>query len=127
MTIQLTGELLIAGRAKRDEGAPFQAIDAATREPIAQPVFRSALSTDVDKACGLADETVDVYRALQRCMPQSTRNFSTIARRVSKHPAINSSSARWQKVGCGARARRSTRPASTLRGQPGNTAHFVKR
>jgi hypothetical protein len=34
MTIQLTGELLIAGRAKRGEGAPFQALDAATGEPI---------------------------------------------------------------------------------------------
>ncbi|WP_428983448.1 aldehyde dehydrogenase (NADP(+)) [Paraburkholderia phymatum] len=64
MTIQLTGELLIAGRAKRGEGAPFHALDAATGEAIAQPVFHGALSNDVDKACELADEAFDVYRAL---------------------------------------------------------------
>ncbi|OAJ53094.1 2,5-dioxovalerate dehydrogenase [Paraburkholderia ginsengiterrae] len=64
MTIQLTGELLIAGEARRGAGAPFQALDAATSEPIAQPVFHSALSADVDAACELADEAFDLYRAL---------------------------------------------------------------
>jgi alpha-ketoglutaric semialdehyde dehydrogenase len=64
MTTQLTGELLIAGSTRRGEGAPFRALDAATNEPIAQPVFHSAMTADVDAACELADEAFDLYRAL---------------------------------------------------------------
>jgi alpha-ketoglutaric semialdehyde dehydrogenase len=64
MTQQLTGELLIAGTARRGAGAPFQAVDAATNTPMAEPTFHSAVSADVDAACELADEAFDVYRAL---------------------------------------------------------------
>jgi len=63
MTIQLTGELLIGGVAKRGEGAAFHAVDAAGNEPIAQPVFHGALQNDVDTACRLADDAFDAYRA----------------------------------------------------------------
>ena len=64
MTMSLTGELLIAGGAQRGAGASFQAFDAAGNAPIAQPVFYSASTADVVRACELADEAFDVYRAL---------------------------------------------------------------
>ena len=64
MTTPITGELLIAGHTHRGEGAPFQAFDAASSEPIAQPVFHGASGTNVIHACELADEAFDVYRAL---------------------------------------------------------------
>ncbi|MFK2891796.1 aldehyde dehydrogenase (NADP(+)) [Dyella flagellata] len=60
----LTGELLIAGRAQRGEGAAFHAFDATSGEPIAPPVFHAASVADVDRACELADEAFDAYRAL---------------------------------------------------------------
>ena len=64
MTTLLTGELLIDGRARRGTGAPFQAFDAASNQPIDQPVFHGATNADVDRACELADEAFDTYRAL---------------------------------------------------------------
>ncbi len=64
MTMQITGELLIGGRAKRGEGVAFRAIDAASNEPIEQPVFHGALDRDVEAACDLADEAFDIYRTL---------------------------------------------------------------
>lgn len=64
MTMSLTGESLIAGRAQLGEGGTFQAFDAASSVPIAQPVFYGASRADVDRACELADEAFDVYRAL---------------------------------------------------------------
>jgi 2,5-dioxopentanoate dehydrogenase len=64
MTTLLSGELLIAGRTQRGEGMPFQAVDAASNQPIAQPVFYGASNADVDRACELADEAFDAYRAL---------------------------------------------------------------
>lgn len=60
----LTGESLIAGQAQRGAGTAFHASDAATNTPIAQPTFHSASSADVDRACELANEAFDVYRAL---------------------------------------------------------------
>lgn len=60
----ITGESLIAGSAQHGEGATFQASNAATGEPIAHPVFHSASRADVDRACELADEAFDTYRAL---------------------------------------------------------------
>ncbi|CAM2185160.1 Alpha-ketoglutaric semialdehyde dehydrogenase 2 [Paraburkholderia sacchari] len=64
MTMTLTGELLIGAHAKRGEGAAFQAIDAASNTPIAQPVFHSAQQGDVEQACELADAAFDTYRTL---------------------------------------------------------------
>ena len=64
MTMSLTGDLLIAGGAQRGAGASFQAFEAAGNTPIAQPVFHSASTADVARACELADEAFDVYRAL---------------------------------------------------------------
>lgn len=64
MTMPLTGELLIAGRTQRGTGSPFHAVDAALGEPIAKPVFHGASKADVDRACELADDAFDVYRAL---------------------------------------------------------------
>ncbi|GGA39182.1 aldehyde dehydrogenase (NADP(+)) [Dyella nitratireducens] len=64
MTTPLTGELLMAGHTQRGEGAPFQASDAASSAPIAQPVFYGASIADVDRACELADEAFDTYHAL---------------------------------------------------------------
>ncbi|HKT27067.1 aldehyde dehydrogenase (NADP(+)) [Dyella sp.] len=60
----ITGESLIAGNTHRGEGTAFRASDASSGEPIAQPVFHSASRTDVDRACELADEAFDTYRAL---------------------------------------------------------------
>ena len=62
--LPLTGELLFGGHAKRGQGGPFQAVDAATGEAIALPVFHGASAADVDRACRLADEAFDLYRAL---------------------------------------------------------------
>ncbi|WP_310632341.1 aldehyde dehydrogenase (NADP(+)) [Paraburkholderia sp.] len=64
MTTTLTGDLLIGALAKRGEGAAFQAIDAASNTPIAQPVFHGALPADVERACDLADAAFDTYRTL---------------------------------------------------------------
>ncbi|CAG9213550.1 Alpha-ketoglutaric semialdehyde dehydrogenase 2 [Paraburkholderia tropica] len=64
MTTTLTGDLLIGALAKRGEGAAFQAIDAASNTPIAQPVFHGALQADVERACDLADAAFDTYRTL---------------------------------------------------------------
>ncbi|RQM46879.1 aldehyde dehydrogenase (NADP(+)) [Paraburkholderia bannensis] len=64
MTTTLTGELLIGAQAKRGEGAAFQAIDAASNTPIAQPVFHGARQGDVERACELADDAFDAYRTL---------------------------------------------------------------
>ncbi|WNL44292.1 aldehyde dehydrogenase (NADP(+)) [Dyella sp. BiH032] len=64
MTTALTGELLIDGRAWRGTGTAFHAFDAASHQPIAQPVFHGASPADVDRACTLADEAFDGYRAL---------------------------------------------------------------
>jgi 2,5-dioxopentanoate dehydrogenase len=64
MTTTLTGDLLIGALAKRGEGAAFNAIDAASNTPIAQPVFHGALQGDVEQACELADAAFDVYRTL---------------------------------------------------------------
>ncbi|MFX1677201.1 aldehyde dehydrogenase (NADP(+)) [Paraburkholderia sp. A2WS-5] len=64
MTTTLTGDLLIGALAKRGEGAAFQATDAASNTPIAQPVFHGALQGDVEKACALADAAFDTYRTL---------------------------------------------------------------
>lgn len=64
MSLPITGELLIAGRAQRGAGAPFQAREAAGGQPLAQPVFHSASPAEVDRACVLADAAFDSYRAL---------------------------------------------------------------
>lgn len=64
MTTSLTGELLIDGRARRGTGAAFHAFDAASNEPIEQPVFHGASLADVERACALAEEAFDGYRAL---------------------------------------------------------------
>ncbi|SMG02445.1 Ketoglutarate semialdehyde dehydrogenase [Burkholderia singularis] len=67
--MQPSGDLLIAGVARRGEGEPFHALDAATGRPIAQPTFHGAQPRDVDDACRLADAAFDPYRA----QPADTR------------------------------------------------------
>ena len=64
MTAALTGELLIEGSAQRGSGAAFHAFEAASQHPIAQPVFHGASAAEVDRACALADEAFDAYRAV---------------------------------------------------------------
>ncbi len=60
----LRGELLIGGGARRGAGPVFQALDAASGEPIAAPRFGSAQAADVDEACRLAAQADDGFRAL---------------------------------------------------------------
>ncbi len=69
MATPLTGELLIAGRARRGAGAAFGAFDAATGVPIEHPAYYGAAASDVEAACRLADEAFDAYRAV----PAETR------------------------------------------------------
>ena len=58
----ITGALLIAGQARRGLGPEFQAMDAASGQPIAQPLFASATLADVEQAALAAQQAFDGYR-----------------------------------------------------------------
>lgn len=60
----LTGDLLIGAASRRGGGAAFRAIHAASGEVIADPVFHGASAAEVERACTLAAQAFDAYRAL---------------------------------------------------------------
>jgi NADP-dependent aldehyde dehydrogenase len=60
--MQVTGEMLIGGRAVRGAVGAMRAVNPATGEQMA-PVFGGAGAADVDAACVLAEAAFDAYRA----------------------------------------------------------------
>ena len=61
--MQLTGEMLIGGRAVRGTVGAMRAVNPATGEEM-EPVFGGATAADVDAACALAEAAFDAYRAV---------------------------------------------------------------
>jgi alpha-ketoglutaric semialdehyde dehydrogenase len=60
--MQVTGEMLIGGRAVRGTMGEMRAVNPATGEEM-EPVFGGAAVADVDAACVLAEAAFDAYRA----------------------------------------------------------------
>jgi alpha-ketoglutaric semialdehyde dehydrogenase len=60
--LELTGDLLIGGRAVPGGGGLFAAIDPSTGERL-RPSFRTADADQLDEACDLAAAAFDRYRA----------------------------------------------------------------
>jgi NADP-dependent aldehyde dehydrogenase len=60
--LPLTGELLIGGRAVPGAAGEVRAYNPATGETL-EPAFGGASAADLDRACALAAEAFDVYRA----------------------------------------------------------------
>jgi NADP-dependent aldehyde dehydrogenase len=60
--MQVTGEMLIGGRAVRGTMGAMRAVNPATGEEM-EPVFGGASAADVDAACVLAEAAFDAYRA----------------------------------------------------------------
>jgi len=61
--MQVTGEMLIGGRAVRGTMGEMRAVNPATGEEM-EPVFGGASAADVDAACLLAEAAFDAYRAV---------------------------------------------------------------
>ncbi|MFC0409784.1 aldehyde dehydrogenase (NADP(+)) [Roseomonas elaeocarpi] len=61
--MQLTGEMLIGGAAVLGHDAEIQAINPATGETM-QPAYPGGAGAEVERACALAWEAFDTYRAL---------------------------------------------------------------
>ena len=61
--MQLTGEQLIGHEAIRGEGRGLQSINPATGHAIDTPVFNCATPVLVDRACELAEQAFDTFRA----------------------------------------------------------------
>jgi 2,5-dioxopentanoate dehydrogenase len=62
--MQITGDMLIGGRAVRGTEKPLKAFNPATGDEIPAPAFSSGTAADVDAACKLAATAFDPYRAL---------------------------------------------------------------
>ncbi|MEX3967624.1 aldehyde dehydrogenase (NADP(+)) [Paraburkholderia sp. EG286B] len=62
--MQITGDMLIGGRAVRGSEKPLAAFNPATGEAIPAPAFGSGTAADVDAACQLAAAAFDAYRTL---------------------------------------------------------------
>jgi 2,5-dioxopentanoate dehydrogenase len=62
--MEITGELLIGGRAVRGTDAPLRAFNPTTGSDIPAPVFNSGTVADVATACNLAEQAFNAYRAL---------------------------------------------------------------
>ncbi|WP_322032772.1 aldehyde dehydrogenase (NADP(+)) [Paraburkholderia sp. J76] len=62
--MQITGDMLIGGRAVRGSEKPLAALNPATGEAIPAPAFGSGTAADVDAACKLAAAAFDAYRTL---------------------------------------------------------------
>ncbi|WP_343672155.1 aldehyde dehydrogenase (NADP(+)) [Paraburkholderia heleia] len=62
--MQITGDMLIGGRAVRGPEKPLAAFNPATGEAIPAPAFGSGTAADVDAACQLAAAAFDAYRTL---------------------------------------------------------------
>ncbi|MEW9583686.1 aldehyde dehydrogenase (NADP(+)) [Paraburkholderia sp. DGU8] len=62
--MSITGEMLIGRQAVRGEEQPLHAFNPATGSAIAEPVFGSGGVAQVERACQLAHQAFDPYRAL---------------------------------------------------------------
>ncbi|MFD1559931.1 aldehyde dehydrogenase (NADP(+)) [Paraburkholderia silviterrae] len=62
--MQITGEMLIGGRAVRGSDQPLLACNPSTGADIPAPVFGSGTVGDVVQACALAAAAFDAYRGL---------------------------------------------------------------
>src|SRR5690349_15305159 len=62
--MSITGEMLIGRQAVRGEEQSLQAFNPATGSAIAEPVFGSGGVAQVERACELARQAFDPYRAL---------------------------------------------------------------
>jgi len=62
--MSITGEMLIGRKAVRGEEQPLHAVNPATGSEIAEPVFGSGGVAQVERACELAQQAFDPYRAL---------------------------------------------------------------
>ncbi|MCJ2014287.1 aldehyde dehydrogenase (NADP(+)) [Methylobacterium sp. J-076] len=60
--MELTGHSIVGGRPAEGEGTPFHAVEAATGRETG-PLFRAATPETVDRACALAEEAFDTFRA----------------------------------------------------------------
>jgi alpha-ketoglutaric semialdehyde dehydrogenase len=67
--MQITGDMLIGGRAVRGSNAPLLAFNPSTGEDIPTPAFGSGTADDVAQACELGHAAFDPYRRL----PLATR------------------------------------------------------
>ncbi|WP_322042091.1 aldehyde dehydrogenase (NADP(+)) [Paraburkholderia sp. J67] len=61
--MQITGDMLIGGRAVRGSDKPLLAFNPATGEDIPAPVFGSGTVENVAQACELAAAAFDTYRS----------------------------------------------------------------
>ncbi|AUN32640.1 aldehyde dehydrogenase (NADP(+)) [Niveispirillum cyanobacteriorum] len=61
--MSVSGEMILAGRPTRGEGAPFAASNPATGSAIA-PDFPTATRDDLERACAAADDALAPFRAL---------------------------------------------------------------
>lgn len=61
--MQITGEMLIGAHSVRGRDAVLQAIDPATGEALG-PDFHGGGAAEVDRACQLAEQAFDTFRAL---------------------------------------------------------------
>lgn len=79
MRMELTGEALIGGTALRGSADGFAAIDMASGQRL-EPIYGSVTAGDLGRACALADDAFDPFRAL----PQARRAafLDTIAEAV---------------------------------------------
>src|ERR1700751_5183330 len=62
--MQITGDMLIGGRAVRGAEKPLKAFNPTIGEEIPPPAFGSGPTADVDAACKLAAAAFDTYRTL---------------------------------------------------------------
>jgi len=74
--VQLTGDMLIGGRAVRGAAPPVRGIDPATGKEL-EPPFPGGTRADVEQACALAWEAFDAYR--ETGLEQRARFLETIA------------------------------------------------
>ncbi|WP_455734020.1 aldehyde dehydrogenase family protein, partial [Burkholderia stabilis] len=61
--MQLTGEMLIGAEAVAGSAGTLRAFDPSKGAPIEAPAFGVATPADVDRACELARDAFDAYRA----------------------------------------------------------------
>jgi NADP-dependent aldehyde dehydrogenase len=62
MSIEITGEALIGGRAERGAGSSFKAWNPSLREHL-EPSFHMVERAQIDRACSLAGAAFDTFRA----------------------------------------------------------------
>ncbi|ACR30830.1 aldehyde dehydrogenase (NADP(+)) [Burkholderia glumae] len=61
--MQLTGEMLIGAEAVKGTAGTMHAFDPTRGETIAEPAFGTGSEAEVERACALAQQAFDAYRA----------------------------------------------------------------